>query len=60
MVFPYAQYGYGNAFLEQIVTNGRADYDSLQMRMPRRMSEGLALHRGLHVERGASATTSII
>jgi hypothetical protein len=42
VVFPYAQYGYGNAFLEQIVTNGRADYDSLQMRMQKRMGAGLA------------------
>ena len=40
--YPYAQYGYGSAFLEQIVTNGRADYDSLQMRMQKRMSDGLA------------------
>lgn len=42
VVFPYAQYGYGNAYLEQIVTNGRADYDALQMRMQRRMSAGLS------------------
>ena len=42
VVFPYAQYGYGNAYLEQIVTNGRADYDSLQMRMQKRMAGGLA------------------
>ncbi len=42
VTFPYAQYGYGNAYLEQIVTNGRADYDALQMRMQRRMSGGLA------------------
>jgi hypothetical protein len=42
VVFPYAQYGYGNAYLEQIVTSGRADYDSLQVRMQRRMSGGLA------------------
>jgi hypothetical protein len=42
IVFPYAQYGFGNAFLEQIVTNGRADYDSLQVRAQRRMSGGLA------------------
>ena len=41
VVFPYAQYGYGNAFLEQIVTNGRADYDSLQVRMQKRMAGGL-------------------
>ena len=41
VVFPYAQYGYGNAFLEQIVSNGRADYDSLQVRMQKRMSDGL-------------------
>ena len=42
VTFPYAQYGYGNAFLEQIVTNGRADYDALQVRMQRRMSGGLS------------------
>ena len=42
VTFPYAQYGYGNAYLEQIVTNGRADYDALQARMQRRMSRGLA------------------
>ncbi|MGE0816864.1 MAG: carboxypeptidase regulatory-like domain-containing protein [Vicinamibacterales bacterium] len=42
VVFPYAQYGYGNAFLEQIVTNGRADYDSLQVRMQKRMGAGLS------------------
>ena len=42
VVFPYAQYGYGNAYLEQIVTNGRADYDALQARMQRRMSNGLS------------------
>jgi hypothetical protein len=42
VVFPYAQYGYGNAYLEQIVTNGRADYNALQARMQRRMSNGLA------------------
>ena len=42
VVYPYAQYGFGNAFLEQIVTNGRADYNALQTRMQRRMSDGLA------------------
>jgi hypothetical protein len=42
IVYPYAQYGYGSAFLEQLVTNGRADYDALQMRMQRRMSRGLS------------------
>ena len=42
IVFPYAQYGYGNAYLEQIVTNGKADYDALQARMQRRMSGGLS------------------
>ena len=42
MVFPYAQYGFGNAYLEQIVTNGRADYNALQARMQRRMSDGFA------------------
>jgi carboxypeptidase family protein len=44
VVFPYAQYGYGNAFLEQIVTNGRADYNALQTRVSRRMSDGLAFN----------------
>ena len=42
VVFPYAQYGYGSAYLEQIVTNGRADYDALQARMQKRMGGGLA------------------
>jgi hypothetical protein len=42
IVFPYAQYGYGNAYLEQIVTNGRADYNALQMRVQRRLSGGFA------------------
>lgn len=42
VVFPYAQYGFGNAFLEQIVTNGRANYNALQTRLQRRMSDGLA------------------
>ena len=42
VTFPYAQYGYGNAYLEQIVTNGRADYDALQMRLQRRLSNGFA------------------
>lgn len=39
-VFPYAQYGYGTAFLQQIVTNGNADYDSLQIRAQRRFVNG--------------------
>jgi hypothetical protein len=42
VVFPYAQYGFGNAFLEQIVTVGRADYNALQVRAQRRLSDGLA------------------
>jgi hypothetical protein len=42
VVFPYAQYGFGNAFLEQIVTNGRANYNALQTRLARRMRDGLA------------------
>jgi hypothetical protein len=44
VVFPYAQYGFANAFLEQIVTNGRADYNALQTRLSRRMSDGLAFN----------------
>ena len=42
------------ARLEQIVTNGRADYDSLQLRMQRRMSGGLNSllnSNGAHVRR---------
>ena len=42
VVFPYEQYGFGNAFLEQIVTNGRADYDALQTRAQRRFANGMA------------------
>lgn len=42
VVFPYAQYGFGNAFLEQIVTNGRTNYHSAQLRAQRRLSAGLA------------------
>ncbi len=41
VVFPYAQYGYGTAFLEQIVTNGRSDYHALQTKLQRRMTGGL-------------------
>lgn len=44
VVFPYAQYGYGNAYLEQIVTNGRADYNALQARFARRMTGGIAFN----------------
>ena len=32
--------GFGNAFLQQIVTNGNADYDSLQIRAQRRFVNG--------------------
>ena len=46
VVFPYAQYGFGNAYLEQIVTNGRADYNALQTRISRRMNAGLAFTVG--------------
>jgi hypothetical protein len=46
VVFPYAQFGYGSAFLEQIVTNGRAEYNALQTRFSRRMTDGLALNVG--------------
>jgi hypothetical protein len=46
VVYPYAQYGFGSAYLEQIVTNGRADYDALQMRFGRRMNDGLAFNVG--------------
>ncbi len=41
VVFPYAQYGYGSAYLQQIATDGYADYNSLQARLQRRFSNGL-------------------
>jgi len=41
VVRPYAQYGYGSAFLEQIVTNGRANYNALQAQLQKRFSGGL-------------------
>jgi carboxypeptidase family protein/TonB-dependent receptor-like protein len=40
VVYPYAKYGFGQAFLEQIVTNGRADYDALQLNVRRRLTNG--------------------
>jgi hypothetical protein len=42
VLFPYAQFGYGSAYLEQIVTNGRSNYHALQTKLQRRMSGGLA------------------
>jgi hypothetical protein len=42
VVFPYAQYGFANAYLEQIATDGEANYHSLQTRVQRRLSRGLA------------------
>lgn len=42
VVFPYAQYGFGSAYLEQIATNGKADYNALQVRLQKRLSVGLA------------------
>lgn len=44
VVFPYAQYGFGSAFLEQMVTTGVSDYDALQFQVRRRMSKGLAFN----------------
>lgn len=41
VVFPYAQYGFGSAFLEQVVTNGRANYHALQAKLQRRFHDGL-------------------
>lgn len=42
VTFPYAQYGFRNAFLEQIVTNGRTNYHALQTRLQRRFADGFA------------------
>ncbi|MBI3491244.1 MAG: TonB-dependent receptor [Acidobacteria bacterium] len=41
VTFPYAKYGFGSAYLEQIVTNGRADYHALQLALRRRFTAGL-------------------
>src|SRR5690606_13283133 len=41
VIFPYDALGFGSAFLEQFVTNGNADYDSLQLRLQRRFVDGL-------------------
>ena len=41
VTFPYAQYGYGSAFLEYMATDGYADYHSLQIHLQRRFSGGL-------------------
>ena len=41
-VFPYAQYGFGSAYLEQIATIGQTNYHAAQARLQRRMSDGLA------------------
>ncbi|HXH07361.1 MAG TPA: TonB-dependent receptor, partial [Vicinamibacterales bacterium] len=44
VVFPYAAQGFGSAFLEQIVTNGRADYHALQAKLQRRFTDGLGFN----------------
>jgi len=41
VVFPYEQYGYGRAHLQQIGTNGRANYHALQTQLQKRFSDGL-------------------
>jgi hypothetical protein len=41
-VFPYQNTVFQRAYLEQIATNGRGDFHSLQGRLQRRMSNGLA------------------
>jgi hypothetical protein len=40
VVFPYAQYGFGSAYLEQIESNGKADYNALQVQLRKRLSAG--------------------
>ena len=40
VVFPYAQYGFGTAYLEQIESNGKADYNALQLQLRKRLSAG--------------------
>jgi hypothetical protein len=47
VVFPYAQYGFGTAFLEQIATDGVSDYNALQIKLQRRMSGGFAFTSSL-------------
>lgn len=42
VTFPYAQYGYGSAFLQQVSTFGKTDYHSVQVRLQRRFMRGFA------------------
>jgi hypothetical protein len=42
VTFPYAQYGFANAYLEQIATDGEANYHSVQARVQRRLNRGLS------------------
>jgi hypothetical protein len=42
VTFPYAQYGYGSAFLQQVKTFGKTDYHSVQLRLQRRFMRGFA------------------
>ncbi len=42
VTFPYRQYGYGSAFLQQVATFGKTDYHALQIRLQRRFVQGLA------------------
>lgn len=41
-VFPYRELGYGTAFLQQVQTIGRTDYNALQVRLQRRFMNGFA------------------
>jgi hypothetical protein len=41
VVFPYSRYGFGSAYLEQIVTIGRVNYHALQAKLQRRFTGGL-------------------
>ncbi len=42
VTFPYAKYGYGSAFLQQVSTFGKTDYHSVQIRLQRRFMKGFA------------------
>ncbi len=51
VVFPYAQYGFANAFIEQIATDGVSDYHALQIKLQRRMAGGFAFTSSLTFSR---------
>ncbi len=44
VVDPYRQHGFGGAFLEQIRTDGRSDYNAVQAQLQKRFSDGFGFN----------------